>query len=219
MHEPPNPFLATVGLRIEPAEAGSGVHYELEAELGSMPIAFFRAVEDTVRETLHQGIHGWEVTDCLVAMTHAGYVGKHSYGHARFSKALSSTGEDYRGLTPLVVMGALQNAGTTVCEPIHHFHLEAPADLLGPLLPALARLHAVPQSPALSGLSCTIEGEVPAAHIHRLRAELPALTRGEGVLECVFERYEPVTGAVPTRPRTDRNPVDREEYLRRTRHG
>ena len=42
----PNPFLATVGLRVEPAAVGSGVEFRLEVELGSMPIAFFRAVED-----------------------------------------------------------------------------------------------------------------------------------------------------------------------------
>ena len=39
------------------------------------------------------------------------------------------------------------------------------------------------------------------------------LTRGEGVLESTFDRYEPVRGALPTRPRTDRNPLNREEYL------
>ena len=95
LHQPPNPFLATIGLRVEPAAAGSGVKFGIEVELGSMPIAFFRAVEDTVRETLQQGIYGWEVTDCRVAMTHSGYLGKQSLGHQRFAKSLSSTGEDY----------------------------------------------------------------------------------------------------------------------------
>src|SRR6185437_3303032 len=79
LHQPPNPFLATVGLRVE-------------VELGSMPIAFFRAVEDTVRETLRQGLAGWEVTDCVIAMTHSGYLARQSAGHARFSKSMSSTG-------------------------------------------------------------------------------------------------------------------------------
>ena len=50
-----NPFLATVGLRVEPAPVDTGVEFRLEVELGSMPLAFFRAVEDTVRETLRPG--------------------------------------------------------------------------------------------------------------------------------------------------------------------
>ena len=99
LREPPNPFLATVGLRVEPAAVGSGVEFRIEAELGSMPLAYFRAVEDTVRETLRQGLHGWEVTDCAVAMTDSGYLGKHGLGHRYFNKSLSSTGEDFRGLT------------------------------------------------------------------------------------------------------------------------
>ena len=38
--------------------------FRLEIELGSLPLAFFKAVEETVRETLHQGLYGWQVTDC-----------------------------------------------------------------------------------------------------------------------------------------------------------
>jgi ribosomal protection tetracycline resistance protein len=215
LRQPPNPFLATVGLRLEPAAAGSGVEFRIEVELGSMPLAFFRAVEDTVRETLRQGVHGWEVPDCTVAMTHSGYLGKHSLGHARFMKSLSSTGEDFRKLTPLVVITALRRAGTVVCEPIHRFRLDAPADALGPLLAALTRLRAVPLAQVTRDASVTVEGDIPAARVHQLRQELPALTRGEGVVECAFDRYDPVTGPVPARPRTDDNPLNRDEYLQR----
>ena len=213
--EPPNPFLATIGLRVSPGADGSGVRFRIEVELGSMPLAFFRAVEDTARETLRQGLHGWAVPDCTVAMTHSGYLGKHSLGHQRFNKSMSSTGEDYRKLTPLVLSDALRQAGTVVCEPIHRFHLDAPADTLGPLLAALTRLRAVPLGQTARGSALTLEGDIPAARVHELRAELPALTRGEGVLECSFDRYEPVTGVAPTRPRTDDNPLNREEYLQR----
>ena len=59
-------------------------------------------------------------------------------------------------------------------------------------------------------------GEHPGGSIHQLRQQLPALARGEGVLESAFDRYEPVRGATPTRPRSDRNPLNREEYLLRT---
>ena len=213
--EPPNPFLATIGLRVSPGADGSGVQFRIEVELGSMPLAFFRAVEDTARETLRQGLHGWAVPDCTVAMTHSGYLGKHSLGHQRFNKSMSSTGEDYRKLTPLVLSDALRQAGTVVCEPIHRFHLDAPADTLGPLLAALTRLRAVPLGQTARGSALTLEGDIPAARVHELRADLPALTRGEGVLECSFDRYEPVTGVTPTRPRTDDNPLNREEYLQR----
>jgi ribosomal protection tetracycline resistance protein len=215
MNKAPNPFLATVGLRIEPAGAGSGVEFRREAELGSMPLAFFKVTEDTVRETLRQGLCGWAVTDCVVTLTHTGYLGKHGLGHQYFNKSMSSTGEDFRKLTPLVLMAALQQAGTVVCEPVHHFRLDAPAGALGPLLAALAALRAVPRSQVTRGASATLAGDIPAARVNELRQQLPALTRGEGVLECTFDRYEPVTGTVPVRPRTDSNPLSRAEYLQR----
>jgi ribosomal protection tetracycline resistance protein len=214
LNKAPNPFLATVGLRVAPAPAGSGVGFQVEAELGSMPLAFFAAVEDTVRETLRQGLQGWEVTDCTVAMTHSGYLAKHSLGHQRFNKSMSSTGEDFRKLTPLVLMRALRRAGTVVCEPIHRFRLEVPDDTLGAVLPVLAGLDAVPRTPVPRGSSYLVEGEVPAARVHELQQRLSALTRGEGVLESALDRYQPVRGPVPTRPRTDHNPLDRKEYLR-----
>ena len=49
--------------------------------------------------------------------------------------------------------------------------------------------------------------------VHELQQQLGALTRGEGVLESAFDRYHAVDGTVPTRPRTDHNPLDRKEYL------
>jgi ribosomal protection tetracycline resistance protein len=215
LNQAPNPFLATVGLRVESATPGSGAAFRIEAPAGSMPLAFFRAVEDTVREALRQGIYGWEVTDCTVVLTHSGYVGKHSLGHQRFNKSMSSTGEDYRKLTPLVLMTALRQARTVVCAPIHWFRLEVPADTLGQLLPALTRLHAAVRTQRARGASAMLEGDIPAADVHQLRQQLPPLTRGDGVLECAFDRYEPVTGPFPIRPRSDNNPLDRVEYLQR----
>lgn len=154
----PNPFLATVGLRVDPAPIGSGVAFRLEVELGSMPYAFFKAVEDTVEETLGQGLHGWQVTDCAVTMTHSGYSPRQSHAHQGFDKSMSSTGADFRGLTPLVLTAALRAAGTQVYEPVNAFRLEVPADTLGAVLPLLARQRAVPRTTRIQGSSCVLEG-------------------------------------------------------------
>jgi ribosomal protection tetracycline resistance protein len=213
LHKDGNPFLATVGLRVDPAPIDTGVQFRLQVELGSMPYAFFKAVEETVKETLRQGVHGWEVTDCTVTMTHSGYAPRQSHAHQGFDKSMSSTGWDFRGLTPLVLMTALQQAGTTVYEPMHRLRLEVPADTVGSILPVLAALRAVPGAPTIKGSWCWLEGEIPAAQVHELGRQLPALTRGEGVLESTFDHYQPVSGTVPNRPRSDHNPLDRKEYL------
>jgi ribosomal protection tetracycline resistance protein len=211
----PNPFLAGVGLRIDPAAIDSGVQFRLEIELGALPFSFLKAVEETVHQALRQGIYGWQVADCTVTMTHSGYYPRQSHAHGTFDKSMSSTAGDFRNLTPLVVMSALQQAGTRVHEPMHRFRLEVPADALGPILPVLTRLRAVPRTTAQRGSSCLLEGEIPAARVHQLEQQLPALTRGEGVLECAFDHYQPVRGTIPARPRSDHNPLDRKEYLLR----
>jgi ribosomal protection tetracycline resistance protein len=195
-----NPFLATVGLRVDPAPIGSGIGFRREVELGAMPYAFFKAVEDAVHETLGQGLYGWQVTDCTVTMTHCGYSPRQSHAHQRFNKSMSSTGADFRGVTPPVLFEALRRAGTRVYEPVHRFRVEAPADTLGTLLPALTALRAVPETTGTRGGTGSVEGTVPAARLHELEQRLPGLTRGEGELESTFDHYARIThGNVPFR--------------------
>ncbi|MFP3989890.1 translation factor GTPase family protein [Streptomyces sp. E11-3] len=215
MHTDPNPFLATVGLRVDPEPVGTGVRFRLGVELGAMPYAFFRAVEETVMETLGQGLNGWQVTDCTVTMTHSGYAPRQSHAHAIFDKSMSSTAGDFRNLTPLVLMSALQRAGTRVSEPMHHFTLDIPAQTYGSVLPALARQRAVPGTSVLRGASYLVEGVIPAASVHGLEQQLPPLTSGEGVLTSAFDHYQAVRGEPPARARWDHDPLNREEYLLR----
>ena len=150
-----------------------------------------------VRETLHAGLFGWEVTDCVVTLTKCGYSVPDGPPSRR---GPLSTSVDYRKLTPLVLRDALKDAGTIVCEPIHRFHAGLPADTLGTVLPALGSLRALPEAPAVRGSWATVEGDVPAARMNELQQRLRALTRGEGVVELVFDRYEPVAGEQPRRP-------------------
>jgi ribosomal protection tetracycline resistance protein len=208
-----NPFRATVGLRVQPGPAGSGVRFGLAVELGSLPLAFITAVEETVRATLDEGLHGWRVIDCAVTMTHSGFVPPPPAGWSVFS----SSATDFRNLTPLVLMTALLRAGTQVCQPVSALRLEIPEPSLRPVLTALARLGAAAQVPASAGDGYLVRCELPTDRVSALRRQLPGLTSGEGLLEAEFADYQPAREPVPARPRTDRNPLDRKEYLLRVR--
>jgi ribosomal protection tetracycline resistance protein len=224
LHAPGNPFLATLGIRIDPAPPGTGTAFRLEVDHQSVPFYIYKntenfaaAMEQYVTETLRQGLHGWQVTDCTVSLIRSQY--SVPDGPPATRGPLSSP-QDFRKLTPLVLMAALKRAGTVVCEPVHHFRLETPADTLNALFPVLARLHAVPGVTAANDSWCTLEGDIPVAKVHELRQQIPSLTRGDGIMESSFDRYEPVRSLAPTRPRTDDNPLNREEYLYRvTRRG
>jgi ribosomal protection tetracycline resistance protein len=210
-----NPFKATIGLRLSPAPLGSGTRFQLEIERGALPAAFLTAIEETARQTLAEGLYGWQVPDCLVTLTHSGYVPPPPQGWSKYS----SSAADFRQLTPLVVMTALKQAGTIVCEPVSSFRLEIPLDSMTAVFNALARLGATKQSPGASGPVAVVAGEIPSERVHELQQQLPGLTAGEGVLESEFARYRQAPGEFPVRPRTDHNPLCREEYLLRVQRG
>ena len=81
-----------------------------------------------VAQSLRRGLHGWRVTDCVVTMNQCGY----SPRPPRRPTSASSR--------PLVLMAALEQAGTVVCEPMTRVSLEIPADPWAAVLAAVARL-------------------------------------------------------------------------------
>ena len=213
-----DPYLGTVGLQIQPAPPNSGIQYRLTSNvLGTMPIAFFTAIEETVKEVLQEGLYGWQVTDCIVTLTRTGYWPRQSHAHANFDKSMSSTAGDFRNMTPLALMQALKQAKTTVYEPMNRFELDIPqialAQVMQHLTDAEARLN---RSPATNKETIWLEGLIPVRRTFEFERSIPDLTNGEGTFVTEFGEYQAVQGAIPTRERTDNNPLDRQEYLRRT---
>ena len=203
MGENGNPIMATVGVRIEPGAPGSGIRYRVR-EMGSMPPAHYRAVEETVYETLGQGLSGWEVTDCVVTLIEARTV--------QYSSPTSTAG-DFRKLTPLVVMQALHAAGTEVCEPVERLELDVPEDTVGAVCGALAKARGTIQDTFPDGEYHRIICEIPTVELPEIEILLPRLTRGEGTWEASFLRHEPVSGDPLERPRSGPNPLNRSQYL------
>ncbi|RXT23921.1 GTP-binding protein [Rhizobium leguminosarum] len=202
----PNPFLATVGLRVEPRPAGAGNSFALEVDVGQMPAAFYRAVEETVFETLKQGVFGWQVIDCHVAMTAA----RHS--------SPASTAADFRQLTPWVLATALSSAETVICEPVDGFHLEAPAESLSGVLTLLAKSAAVTTGSVIADGVARLEGTLASAMIQSVQQQLPGLTSGAGTMETSFDHYAPMAGPPRSRQRSGPDPFKPVEYLLRLQY-
>jgi ribosomal protection tetracycline resistance protein len=206
LHAESNPFLATIGLRIDPAPDGSGIDFRLQIDPRTVPLYIYKTLESFsermgqyVRQTLHEGLLGWQVNDCIVTMTKCIYSVPDGPPSRR---GPLSTAADFRKLTPLVLIQALKQARTVVCEPIVRVTVEIPTYTIGAVTAALARLGATVERPSLQGELSMIETVLPAARAQDLRRQLPALTGGEGVLDSSFTGYQPVSGDQPTR-RTD----------------
>ena len=200
-----HPYSATVGLHVEPGLPGSGAEFRLDVDPRLLPLyiyktaaSFIDAMTRYVRHALEHGLHGWQVTDCIVTMNECGYYVGDGPGK-RVLPTPRTTAADFRKLTPLVVMKALRQAGTVVCEPMASVRIELPAARTGTVLSGLARLGAEVGTPRSHGDLSIVQTRLPSAKVRNLQEQLPGLTGGEGVLEAGFGGYRPVRGRVPSR--------------------
>ena len=217
LNAPDNPFRATIGLRVSPMPPGSGVSFALDVDFRHVPLfvygnldSFAASMEEYVRHTLREGLRGWPVSDCAVTMVASNYA---SPDGPPATRGPLSTAADFRKLTPMVLMQALHNAGTVVCEPLSRLRIDAAADALGAILRALNKSGAAIESQSQNESDVTIEAVVSAAAVHGMHIKLPHLTGGEGVLEPSPAGYQPVRGGQPERRRTTANPLNRLEYI------
>ena len=187
---PGHPFPAALGLRVDPAPAGSGVAFRLDVDIRSMPMYVYKRsmpmyvyktagnfaemMAQYVGQALQEGLSGWPVTDCTVTMYESGYISP------------ATTAAHFRKLTPLVLLAALKQSETVVCEPMIRVSLEIPAEAVSSVLVAVARLGGVPAAPSLRGDLAVLEALLPAARAQDLQRQLPGLTGGEGVAETSF---------------------------------
>ncbi|MCM2390754.1 GTP-binding protein [Streptomyces albipurpureus] len=198
-----NLFWATVGLRVEPGEVDSGIVFRRSVEVGSLPHAFHKAIEESVRSTLAQGLYGWEVIDIVVTLTHSG-----------FAAPVSAAG-DFRKLTPLVLMNALRQAGTRVLEPVNAFEVEVPAENISSVLLNLVECGGTPHTTTARGSTCLVDGVIPARTVQDFEQQLPGLTQGEGTLHTRFHSFQPAPTPAPVRRNSGINALDRKEYMLR----
>ena len=141
------------------------------------------------------------MTDCRVTMTDIGY-----------ASPVTSTA-DYRRLTQLVLMTALERSGTWVCEPMADMTLEVPTTTAPGVVAALGQLGGrVTGQYSASGLS-TIGAVLAADRVRGLQHRLPVLSMGEGILEIRPGGYQPIGSDPPRRQRSNPTPLDRDAWL------
>jgi ribosomal protection tetracycline resistance protein len=200
IHAETNPYDATLAFRVEPAAEGSGIEFRETVAHDTLPLhiyktygSFMEHMREYVCEALRSGRHGWQVTDCVVTLVQC----THAVADGPPSQRGGTKAIDFRRLTPLVLAQALGAAGTVVCEPVMRVRLEIPADTIGSVTAATARVGGAPETPSVRGPLAALEAVLPAAKIAELQRRLPGLTSGEGVLDSEFAGYRPVSGDPP----------------------
>lgn len=196
-----NLFWATVGFRVEPGDEGSGLQYRLAVELGSLPLAFQKAIKETVIEVLQEGLYGWHVTDIIVTLTHTEY------------ESAITTAKDFRSLVPFVLMNALNKAETNVYEPVNAAQLTLPEFSLSKVLSRLSVLGGTFEDPQFQKGVFHVNGIITVSHSGLLESEFHSLTSGEGTMSVKPGGYIKVGNDIPKGKRRRPNPLNRTEYL------
>ena len=203
-----NPFVATLALRIEPTPPGSGIEFRADVEPRLVPLYLFHTVDTFVaqmdayaREALTEGLAGWQVTDCRITMTDCGYMSP------------TTSAADYRRLTQLVLMTALDRAGTWVCEPLADIALEMPSSTAQGVLAMLGRLGGRVRGQFSAHDVSRVDAVMPVSGVRALQHQLPGLSMGEGILESRPGGYQPVGENPPRRERSGPSPLDRDAWL------
>ncbi|MBT0769497.1 TetM/TetW/TetO/TetS family tetracycline resistance ribosomal protection protein [Kineosporia sp. J2-2] len=210
-----NPYLAGLGLRVEPLPENSGILFSPGIERGRLPTAFIAATEEGVRQSLRAGRSGWAVTDCRITMTASAYCPRQSRMHEKFNKSVSTVAGDFRHLAPSVVHQALARAGTGVCHPVDRFELEVPEAALPAVLTTLGRLGARVGDARPTGRSVVLHGSMPSGRVPGLSRALPGLSSGHGILTTEFSCYaRSHDDPAPVRPRRGPDPADRLTWFR-----
>ncbi|QVK20689.1 TetM/TetW/TetO/TetS family tetracycline resistance ribosomal protection protein [Mycoplasmatota bacterium] len=198
-----HPFAAEIGLKIEPLPTGSGLNYQSNVSYGYILKPFQNAVREAVFETAKEGLFGWEVTDALVSFNKA------------FYSSVCSTPADFRRLTPLVFMEALDKARTKLLEPRNRFVIRIKESEIGRVLYDLQKMRAVYSHPEIINGEAIIEGLIPIETSYNYRIELASFTKGKGVFETVFDGYhDSKIELTKDKARSKVNPLNRKLYLK-----
>ena len=204
-----NPFMATLGLRIEPAAPGSGIAYRQEVEPRLIPLFLFKTgeafasqMETYVREALAEGLAGWQVTDCVVTMTDCGYA------------APVTSPADYRRLTAARARRPRwSEPAPGSASPSRTSALEMPASTAQGVLAAVGRLGGRVTGQFSSNGLTRASAVLPVARVRTLQHQMPGLSMGEGILESRPGGYQPIGSDPPRRARSTPSPLDRDAWL------
>jgi len=195
-----HPFAATVGIRIEPSEEGNVIMSEVST--GTLPQTFQNGIYDGISNALREGLKGWEVANAKVTITEGAF------------NSVDSTPSDYRDLTPIVVMEALNIADTKLLWPVNKFIIKIDSKHYGKIMSDLLSMKATDIHSKEENNKFILTGIIPVETSLSYEKRFIAITSGLGMFSQVFHKYvETPKGIVKERQKNYVDPLNRGKYL------
>jgi len=197
-----NPYAAGVGIKVDGLKRGEGFKFVSEVSVGSLSRAFQTAVEEAVVKTIKRGLLGWEVTDIRVTFTDSQY------------DSVNSTPSDFRDLTPMVLMEALDKAKTQLLEPLYEFEIKVPKEAGSKAVGDLQKMRATFNESAIIGNDFVVRGLIPVETSKYYSLQIAAYTEGTGRFFARFYGYEKAEGNLKVNlQKKGIDPLNKKQYL------
>lgn len=178
-HFEPLRHYAEVQLKIEPAERGSGLHFESDCSQDILAINWQRLIMTHLGERRHRGtLTGAEFTDARITLL----CGRAHLKHTE--------GGDFRQAVYRAVRQGLMQARMRLLEPVYSFTLDIPEEYVGRALSDLATINATFSQPDIRNHMATISGTAPVVVMSSYGGDVAAYTKGMGSLSYAPYGYD-----------------------------
>jgi elongation factor G len=174
-----------VVITLEPAEQGSGFHFEDEIVGGVIPKEFIRPVEAGIKEALETGVlAGYPMVDVKVSLTFGSY---HDVDSSEMAFKIAGS---------MAFKEAARQANPVILEPIMEVEVVTPADFLGDVIGDLSSRRGKIGGMTQRGDAQVVAADVPLAEMFGYSTELRSMTQGRAVYSMQFDYYDEVPKAV-----------------------
>ncbi len=175
----PKPCWAVLLFEIQPLPIGSGVRFESKVSVDKIHRKYQNEVRETIRKSLKQGIKGWKVDDISITLIE----GEDHEMHSRPG--------DFILATPMGILRAIKEAGTSFLEPVYRFTLHFSDEYLGPISNEITKLRGSFAPPEFSDTEVRLSGLLPVATSQNFPIRLNNITAGRARLRLYFGGYRP----------------------------
>lgn len=179
-HFEPLRHYAEVHLLLEPAEAGTGLHFFSNCSQDTLDLNWQRLILTHLEEKEHCGVlTGSAITDMHITLI----TGKAHQKHTE--------GGDFRQATYRAVRQGLKKTESILLEPYYSYRLEVPADMVGRAMTDIQRMNGSFDTPLQDRESAILTGSAPVVTMRDYQTEVISYTKGRGRLSCTLEGYKP----------------------------
>lgn len=194
---------SNVALKIEPLDRGAGLQFQTLLASDYLFTKYQKQVERLVLRYSAVGVHGWEVTDCLISLIG----GK--------CDNVGSEPQDYNICTPIAFARALKQCETKLLEPIVSYSVVCPnynySEIISKLMAMRKGYNAVNER---NNSSYEITGEAFLSEIEAFINLFREITGGKGSVTYTLIGYDnAIIENIIDREIADNNPYNEAKFI------